>query len=160
MIGPRHNSNLTNVITVSAGEALMDSTDKMPRITPYLTIKGAAEAIAFYQRAFDAKENSRMPAQDGKRLMHADLTINGGRVLLCDEFPEHDSVNAPSKDSRSPVAVALHYDKPADVDAVYRRAVEAGCKSTMEPQDTFWQARFAMLDDPFGHRWMLNAPLA
>jgi PhnB protein len=37
--------------------------------------------------------------------------------------------------------------------------MKAGCKSTMEPQDTFWEARFAMLIDPFGHRWMLNAPL-
>jgi PhnB protein len=138
----------------------MDDQARMHPITPYLTVKGAADAIAFYQKAFGAKENTpRMPAQDGKRLMHAELAINGGTVMLSDEFLEHDGVPAPSKDRPAAVAVAIHYGTPAEVDATFRRAVEAGCKGTMEPQDTFWDARFAMLNDPFGHRWMLNAPL-
>jgi PhnB protein len=45
------------------------------------------------------------------------------------------------------------------VDATFRRAVDAGCSGLQEPQDMFWDARFAMLADPFGHRWFLNAPL-
>ena len=103
-----------------------------------------------------------MDAEDGKRIMHASLTINGGTVMLSDEFPEyaeHGAIRAPSLDNPAPVATAIHYDTPAEVDATFRRAVAAGCKATMEPQDTFWDARFAMLIDPFGHRWMLNAPL-
>jgi PhnB protein len=140
----------------------MDQHDTMPPITPYLTVRGAADAIAFYQKAFGATENTRMPAQDGKRLMHADITVNGGRILLSDEFPEHTehgAVHAPSPDHLAGVAVALHYGTPAEVDAVFRRAVDVGCKSVMDPADMFWHARFAMLHDPFGHRWMLNAPL-
>ena len=142
----------------------MDKQDKMPPVTPYLTVKGAADAIAFYQKAFGATENARMPAQDGKRLMHADITINGGRILMSDEFPEHGEecggvVRAPTASNPAGLAIALHYTKPADIDATFRRAVEAGCTSLQEPQDTFWDARFAMLSDPFGHRWMLNAPL-
>jgi len=132
---------------------------KVQATNPYLTVKGAADAIAFYKKAFGAKENTRMPAQDGKRLMHADLSINGGTVMLSDEFPEHGGPTAPSGGKRPPVAIAIQYAKPAEVDATFRRAVEAGGKSTMEPQDTFWDARFAMLVDPFGHQWMLNAPL-
>jgi PhnB protein len=132
---------------------------KVQPTSPYLTIKGAAEAIALYRKAFGAKEKQRMPAQDGKRVMHADLTINGGTVLLCDEFPEYGGPPAPSVEQPSPVAVTIQYKKPADVDATFERAVGAGCTSAMEPQDTFWDARFAMLTDPFGHRWMLNAPL-
>ena len=142
----------------------MDKQDKMPPITPYLTVKGAADAIAFYQKAFGATENARMPAQDGKRLIHADITVNGGRILMSDEFPEHGEecggvVRAPTASNPAGLAIALHYTKPADIDATFRRAVEAGCTSLQEPQDTFWDARFAMLSDPFGHRWMLNAPL-
>lgn len=136
---------------------------KMSPVTPYLTVKGAADAIAFYKKAFGATENVRLPAQDGKRLMHADITINGGRILMSDEFPEygeeHGVVRAPTAKNLAGVAVALHYTKAADIDATYRRAIEAGCKSVQEPQDMFWEARFAMLRDPFGHRWMLNAPL-
>jgi PhnB protein len=134
----------------------------MPPITPYLTIKGAADAIAFYKKAFGATENARLPAQDGKRVMHADLTIKGGRVLMSDWFEEYQAdgkVRAPSTADLAPVAVAIHCTKPADIDATYRRAVEAGCKSIQEPQDMFWDARFAMVSDPYGHRWMMNAPL-
>jgi PhnB protein len=135
------------------------SKPKVQPTSPYLTIKGAAEAIELYQKAFGAKVKGRMAARDGKRVMHADLAINGGTVLLCDEFPEHGGPPAPSAANPSPVAVTIQFAKPADVDATFRRAVDAGCKATMEPQDTFWEARFAMLADPFGHRWMLNAPL-
>ena len=141
----------------------MPSKAKMQPTNPYLTVKGAADAIAFYRKAFAAKEVARMPAQDGKRVMHAELNINGGAVMLSDEFPEYGeaagAVRAPSRDKPASVATAIHFAKPAEVDATFGRAVEAGCRSTMDPQDTFWDARFAMLIDPFGHRWMLNAPL-
>jgi len=57
-------------------------------VVPYLAIDGAAEASAFCQRAFGAKEVARMPAQDGKRLMHCHLDINGGALMIADAFPE------------------------------------------------------------------------
>jgi PhnB protein len=132
---------------------------KVQPINPYLTVKGASDAIAFYRKAFGAKEKARMAADDGRRLMHADLTINGGTVLLCDEFPEYGGPSAPGNGTPSPVAITIQYKKPAEVEATFRRAVDAGCSSVQEPQDTFWDARFAMLTDPFGHRWFLNAPL-
>lgn len=135
------------------------ATAKVQPTSPYLTVKGAAAAIDLYKKAFGAKETGRMPAQDGRRLMHAHLTINGGTVMLSDEFPEHGGPSAPSNGSPPPVAITIQYKKPADVDATFQRAVAAGCKSEMDPADMFWDARFAVLTDPFGHRWMLNAPL-
>jgi PhnB protein len=128
----------------------------------YLTIRGATEAIAFYQKAFGAQEIHRLPAQDGKRVMHAELSINGGTVMLSDEFPEHTehgAVNAPTEGNPPSVATCIHFAKPAELDAMFKRAIGAGGKSTMDPADMFWNARFAMLTDPFGHRWMFNAPL-
>jgi PhnB protein len=144
----------------AVGASAQETAMKMNQpVTPYLTVKGAADAIAFYQKAFGATEEMRMPAQDGKRVMHAHLNINGGALFLCDEFPEHgDYVPAPTN-GKSPVAVALAFTKPADVDATYKKAVAAGAKGMLEPGDQFWGARFAMLTDPFGHRWMLDAPL-
>jgi PhnB protein len=125
---------------------------------PYLTVKGASEASAFYQKAFGATENGRMAEEGGTRLLHVDLSINDGSVYLCDEFPEHGG-SAPKEGERVPVAVVIALGRPAEVDATYKQAVGAGAKGTMEPSDTFWGARFAMLSDPFGHNWMLNAPL-
>jgi hypothetical protein len=57
----------------------------------------------------------------------------------------------------SPVAIVVNFSAPAEVDAAHhRRTVDAGCKSSMEPQDTFWNAHFSMLRDPFGYQWMLT----
>lgn len=131
-------------------------------VNPYLTIDGAAKAIEYYTKAFGATERSRMPAEDGKRLMHAEIAINGGTVMMSDNFPEFctdGEVTLPTADKPAAVQVALHYKTPAEVDAVYARAIEAGGKSVMAPEDMFWNARFAVVSDPFGHRWMLNAPL-
>jgi PhnB protein len=134
----------------------------MQVIVPYLTVKDASAAIEFYKKAFGAKENSRAPAQDGKRLLHADLSINGGSVFLMDEFPEHGEnggTRAPNGKQPPPVAMVINYAAPPEIDAAYRRAVQAGCNGVQDPQDTFWQARFAIVMDPYGHSWMLNAPL-
>ena len=117
----------------------MANQEKMSPVTPYLTVKGAADAIAFYTKAFGATENARMPAPDGKRLIHADITVNGGRVLMSDEFPEHSeecggAVFVPTPDKPVGVAIALHYAKPADIDATYRRAVERGARACRNPR--------------------------
>ena len=129
-------------------------------ITPYLTVKGAEAAIAFYAKAFGAKETFRMPADDGKRLMHASIELQGGTIMLSDEFPEHGGCGAPAAGGgASPVAIAITLKAPEQVDAIFGQAVGAGAKGHMPPNDAFWGDRFAMLDDPFGHRWMLSAPL-
>ncbi len=133
--------------------------DSMPSITPYLTVKGAKEAIEFYEKAFGATENARLPHEDGKRLMHAEISLHGSVVLLSDEFPEHDGVAAPANDTSSPVAVALHFKNAAALDAAFKRAANAGAKAVTEPADMFWGGRYAALADPFNHRWLMHAPL-
>jgi PhnB protein len=138
---------------------IMAQQNSMPPVTPYLTVKGANDAIEFYKQAFGATENARLPYEDGKRLMHAEISLHGSVVLLSDEFLEHDMVRAPANEKASPVAVALHFDKPADLDAAFRRATAAGARTVTEPADMFWGGRFAALSDPFNHRWLMHAPL-
>lgn len=130
-------------------------------VSPYLTIDGADKAIAFYKKVYGAKEVTRMAAEDGKRVMHASLDINGGTVMLSDHFPEYGgdgAVEPPTAEKLAPVAIALSYPAPTDVDAIFKRAIDAGATSLAEPADMFWGARFAMLVDPFGHRWFLSGP--
>jgi PhnB protein len=130
-------------------------------LSPYLTVSDGAGAIDFYKQIFGARESARHLAQDGKRIMHAALAINGGTLMLSDEFPEMGScaASAPKLDGPTPVAVSLLLGTPAEVDATFAKALAAGATQEMEPADAFWGARFAMFRDPFGHRWMLNAPL-
>jgi PhnB protein len=129
------------------------------RVTPYLSVNGAAAAIDFYRRAFGATEITRMQADDGTRILHAVVQINGGVVMLSDEFPEYNGTPAPTAANPTSVSVAIEFDAPAEVDATFRQAVDAGANGWMQPENMFWGARFAMLDDPFGHRWMLSAQL-
>jgi PhnB protein len=128
-------------------------------LTPHLVVRDGNAAIEFYKKAFGATENARLPYEDGKRLMHAEISLHGGVILLSDEFPEHDMVAAPANDQSSPVAIALHFEKPADLDAAFKRAADAGAKTVTEPADMFWGGRFAALADPFNHRWIMHALL-
>ena len=120
-------------------------------VTPYLTLSDANKAIEFYKKAFNAIEKQRMPSEDGKKLMHAELEIAGGRLFLSDDF--QNAGGAPAKAS-----VFLGLDKAKQVDQLAASAKAAGAKINQEPQDMFWGDRFADLTDPFGHRWMIGAP--
>jgi PhnB protein len=124
-------------------------------LTPHLSIRDgrAAEAIDFYKAAFGAEEQMRMPADDGKRLMHAHLTLNGGSLMLADDFPEYSGHAA-----GAPEGVTLHL-QVTDADAVFNRAVEAGAQVKMPLADMFWGDRYGQLADPFGHRWSIGAPV-
>ena len=123
-------------------------------ITPHLLIrdKRAAEAIDFYTSAFGARELHRVPTPDG-RLMHCHLAINGGSVMLNDDFPEYRG--APGG---APEGVTLHL-QVEDADALWTQAVAAGASVTMALEDQFWGDRYGQLQDPFGHRWSIGAPV-
>lgn len=126
----------------------------MPGVTPHLICRDAAAAIEFYKAAFGAEEMVRLPGKDG-RLMHAALTINGGVVMLADEFPEMGGVS-PLTLKGSPVS--LHVYAP-DATAAIARAEAAGATVTMPAQPMFWGDLYGMVTDPFGHVWSIATPM-
>jgi PhnB protein len=125
-----------------------------PPLTPYLTVDDANAAIAFYQRAFGAELHAKHPAPDGKKLMHAALTIRGALLMLCDDFPEMRGGVRQSPKALGGSPVTLHLDVE-DVDAAFERATQAGATVTMPLADQFWGDRYGKLRDPFGHEWSL-----
>jgi PhnB protein len=128
-------------------------------ITPYLTVRSAADAFAFYKQAFGATEICRVPTEDGQRVLHGAIAVAGGTVFLNDDFPDHGGAEAPNG-RLAPGGVAIALPTVAEVEALYASAVAAGAKGFMPPQATFFSQSFAMLDDPFGYRWLLNGPAA
>lgn len=125
----------------------------VPPLAPHLSIAGARDAIAFYERAFGARVGYLQELPDGK-VLHADLTLpNGGVFFLCDDFPERGGSRTPRAFGGTPVTI--HLELP-DADAAWARAVEAGAQVEMELADQFWGARYGVLTDPFGHRWSLS----
>lgn len=122
--------------------------DGMHTATPHLICAGAAEAIEFYKKAFDAAEVARLPGPNGK-LMHAMIRIGDSPIMLVDEMPEWGALG-PKALKGSSVTIHLYVE---DVDAVVKRAVDAGAKVTMPVADMFWGDRYGKLEDPFGHHW-------
>jgi PhnB protein len=119
-------------------------------VTPYLSVKDARAALAFYARAFEAKELFRLDQPDG-RVGHAEIQIGDSRVMLADEFPEIGS-RSPVSLGGTPVSLVLHVP---DVDAVVKRAVEAGAKLTRPVANQFYGDRTGGVTDPFGHVWFV-----
>jgi PhnB protein len=134
---------------------------KHNRIVPYLTVEAGLQAIKFYEEAFDAEEIAFMMAGDGKRVLHAELELNGNPLMLSDSFPEMGDHGAPPSDAavESSVTILLDFKKPKKVDRTAERAAKAGATIIMAARDMFWGARYPRLRDPFGHVWALNAPL-
>jgi PhnB protein len=120
-------------------------------VTAYLTVNDGARALDFYKRAFGARETARMPGPGGK-LMHAEFRIGDSVVMLSDEFPGMSSCKAPTSLGGTTGSLFLY---TADVDAAFRRAVEAGCKVIAPLTDMFWGDRFGKLEDPFGNQWSM-----
>jgi len=118
---------------------------------PYLCVRDAAKAIAFYSSVFGAAEKLRL-VEGGGRIGHAELDFNGTILMLSEEYPEY-GINGPEKIGGTPVTIHLHVD---DADAVIRQAVDAGATLERPPQDQFYGERSGCFRDPFGHRWNIG----
>lgn len=121
-------------------------------LTPYLTCRDAASAIDFYGRAFDAREVFRLTDPADGRVGHAELRIGAARVMLADEYPDFGALS-PDALGGSPVLLHLECD---DVDALTAQATRAGAMLLRAPATQSFGERNAIVQDPFGHRWMLT----
>jgi PhnB protein len=119
-------------------------------LTPYLTVENAADAIEFYERAFGAKERVRMSAPDGS-IGHAELEIGDSLIMLSDPFPQ-STVRSPTEVGATTASVHVYLE---DVDAAFKRAIDAGATSSMDVDDMFWGDRMGTVTDPFGHVWSI-----
>ena len=119
-------------------------------LTPYLSIKGASDAIAFYKKAFGAEELVRMPMPDGT-VAHAELQIGDSRIMLADENPSMGAGHSSAATiGASPVSLYLYLP---DVDRVIERATTAGAKVLRPAENQFYGDRSGFIQDPFGHLW-------
>ena len=119
-----------------------------PRVTPYLSLDGAAKAIEFYCDVLGFTETVRMGAPDGK-VGHAELALGGSVIMLADSFPEMGGPT-PTALGGSPVMLMVYVE---DVDDVFQRAIAAGAKEVSPVQDQFYGDRSGTFEDPWGHRW-------
>jgi PhnB protein len=120
-------------------------------ITPYLHVRGAAEAIEFYKRAFGAEELFRMQAPGGP-VMHAEMKIGSSPFMLSEEMEDWGN-RSPSTLEGTSFSMMVYVE---DCDALFRRAIEAGATEVMPLTDHFYGDRSGVVADPFGHKWNLS----
>jgi PhnB protein len=130
------------------------STQTTTTLIPHLCCRNASEAVEFYQKAFGAEQRELFKSPDG-RVMHGSLELDGVTFYVVDEMPEH-GVLSPLGLEGSPVSLYL---RVPDCDALYARAVAAGCTVRMPLQDMFWGDRYGMVTDPYGHKWEIASTL-
>jgi PhnB protein len=124
--------------------------DDYPRVSPYLVVEGAADAIRFYTEVLGATERARMSGLDD-RVGHAELDFGGAVVMLADAFTEQGYLD-PKAIGGTAVSLMLYVE---DVDATFARAIEAGAKELSPVKDEFYGDRTGSIEDPFGHRWVI-----
>jgi PhnB protein len=118
---------------------------------PYLRVRNASQAIAFYKRVFGAVEKMRLSEPSG-RVGHAELDFGGTILMLSDEYPEL-GFRGPQSVGAVTSSIHLHVD---DADALIQRALEAGAELLRPPSDQFYGERSGTVRDPFGHEWMIG----
>jgi PhnB protein len=121
-------------------------------ITPYLMVPSGLEAIRLYGQVFGAVEHLKLTTPDDKQVLHAEVKIGDSIVMFADITPDMHVPDI-AAEQWPPISIMLYVE---DVDAVYRRAVEAGFASELEPTDMFYGDRTAKVRDPYGHRWAIS----
>ena len=123
-----------------------------PVLSPYITVRDAAQAIAFYKAAFGATERFRLTDKKSGAVGHAEILIQGSLVMLSEENPQWGN-KSPQLLGGSPVTFCVMVP---NADAACERAVAAGATVLMPPADQFYGFRSASVVDPYGHQWMLQ----
>ena len=114
---------------------------------PYITVNDGVGALEFYKRALGAREVMRLAMPNGK-IGHAEIRLGDSIIMLSDESP--GSPKAPTSLGGTTGSVMLYLP---NVDAAFKKAMDAGCTSIMAPTDMFWGDRFGKLEDPYGNQW-------
>ena len=133
---------------------MSDQPPVAPYITPHLVVDDAAKAIDFYVKAFGATEMGRVPGPDGK-IVHAALLLNGGMIMLNDDFPEMSGGKSMTPTSLGGSGVTIHLQFADEVDQRFQRALDAGATEVTALEEQFWGDRYGVVRDPFGHFWSL-----
>jgi PhnB protein len=120
----------------------------------YLRVRNAPAAIAFYVRAFGAREKFRLTEPSG-RIGHVELEFGTVTIMVSEEYPEF-GILGPESIGGTSVSIHLHVD---DCDAAISQALATGATLVREAADQFYGERSGTVRDPFGHEWLIGHSL-
>ena len=127
----------------------------MDQFVPHVVVSDGIAALEFYKTVFGGIDGDNMMTQDGKRLLHGEVIVDGCKLFVSDEFAasEGGTLQTPQSFSGTSVRITMMVE---DADLTVAKAEAAGAKVIMPVQDMFWGARYGRFIDPFGHEWGIN----
>jgi uncharacterized glyoxalase superfamily protein PhnB len=138
---------------ITATESVVEA--HLRSLTPYICVDDGRRAIDWYVRVFGARAHGEPVVMEDGRIGHAELAIGDSVLMLADEWPELDLLGPKARGGPSQ---SLYLTVP-DVDAVVAHAVEEGAELSRPIADEPY-GRNGVINDPFGHRWMITTPPA
>lgn len=129
-----------------------------PNLTPHIVVSNAAAAIDFYKAAFGAEETGRHLAPNSNKVMHCTLKINGGVLMLNDDFSDSMKCKSETPEALGGSPVTFHLEVP-NADAAWARALAAGAQVKFPLANQFWGSRYGQVQDPFGFYWSIGQPI-
>lgn len=132
---------------------------EFPTLNPHIVVSNAAAAIDFYKAAFGAEENFRAKAPDSEKIMHASLRLNGGILMLNDDFSDAMKCKSETPEALGGCPVVLHL-QVTDADAAWAKALAAGATVRFPLANQFWGDRYGQVTDPFGYHWSIGQSIA
>ena len=123
--------------------------EKFNSVNVSLIMKDARKALDFYTKAFGGEQGICLHGPGGKGIMHAEIHIGNSTIMIGEESPQFPAKSAETLGG-SPAALHVYFD---DVDAAFKRAIDAGCREVQPVMDMFWGDRFGRVADPFGYEW-------
>lgn len=123
--------------------------------TPRIYVKGVADAVEFYKRAFDAHELGRAADSAGE-IVSAEIKIGDSMISLSKESPEWRNYS-PQSLGGATMLITLNVE---DADAVWGQAISSGAKEIFPLEDQPYGYRQGRIEDPFGHFWIISTRIA
>ncbi|HEY3403762.1 MAG TPA: VOC family protein [Ohtaekwangia sp.] len=114
----------------------------MHTVTPFLIVDGASDLLRFIEQSFGGKVTAMLKTEDGK-IMHSDVMIGDSHVMVTD---------ATEKYTAYATKLYLYVD---DVDATYKKALDANATSIRELTDEFYGDRSGGVRDAWGNEWWI-----
>ena len=112
-------------------------------VTPYLTVPDARKEIEFLKQAFGAKTTEALHEDADGAIRHAELKIGDSMIMM-----------GQARDQWKARQASFYLYVP-DCDAWYKRALEAGGKSIMQPANQFYGDRLGAVEDAAGNQWWI-----
>tara|TARA_B100000676_G_C17436242_1_gene511854 strand:- start:15 stop:455 length:441 start_codon:yes stop_codon:yes gene_type:complete len=125
------------------------------RIVPYISVPDAAEAITFYQNAFDAEHIGPTLRDPSGNIIHTEIRVGESVIMMADENPDFGNIS-PNTLGDTPVRFSIETE---DADAVAQQAIDTGAELVIPVEDQFYGYRSGRLKDPYGHLWILSQKL-